>query len=102
MEGISNMLTPQQAAEAAMNYLLALSPDLLGGRDEPRLEEISKEDAGKWHVVLSYMAHPSEKKKGDAFDNKFANSLMRYRLYKEFVVDANSGSVLGMKNPANA
>jgi hypothetical protein len=102
MEGNSKMLTPQQAAEAAMNYLLSLSPDLLGGRDEPRLEEISKEDSGKWHVVLSYVARPQKGELSDALKNTFASSLMRYRLYKEFVVDANSGSVLGMKNPANA
>jgi hypothetical protein len=95
------MLTPQQAADAAMNYLLSLSPQLLGGRDEPRLEEISNEEAGKWHVILSYVARPSE----DAMNgvrNDFARSLMRYRLFKEFVVDADNGSVLTMKNPADA
>ena len=95
------MLTPQQAAEAAMNYLLSLSPQLLGGRDEPRLEEISNEDNGKWHVVLSYMARPNEDSVRDV-ENKFAKSLMRYRLFKEFVVDAKSGNVLRMKNPADA
>lgn len=91
------MLTPQQAAESAMNYLLSLSSDLLGGRDEPRLEEISKEEAGKWHVILSYIARPK-----NGVENEFAKSLMRYRRYKEFVVDADSGSVLKMKNPADA
>jgi hypothetical protein len=94
------MLTPQQAAEAAMNYLLSLSPQLLGGRDEPRLEEISNEDPGKWHVLLSYMTRPNEDSERN-IENRFAKSLMRYRLFKEFVVDANNGNVLKMKNPVD-
>jgi hypothetical protein len=94
------MVTPQQAAEAAMNYLLSLSPQLMGGLDEPRLEEISKEEPGKWHIILSYMTHPG--KEANDVKNPFARSLMAYRLFKEFVVDAENGSVMTMKNPADA
>jgi hypothetical protein len=91
------MVTPEQAAEAAMNYLLALPANLLGGRDEPRLEDISKEEPSRWHVILSYVTRENSRTLEPK--NPLARSLMEYRLYKEFIVDAENGSVLRMKDP---
>jgi hypothetical protein len=79
-------LTPQQAVNAAFNYLISVLPG--GGSSSirnVRIEELERvEEEQFWQVVLSYDAV------GDfAFEAK--------REYKEFRVDAKTGNVLWMK-----
>lgn len=90
------MLTAEQAANVARDFFLSLPNDLLRREDVPTLEEI-KEDAGKWHVIFSYLTHPAS----EQALNEFAKALQVRRQFREFIVDSANGKV-AMRNPANA
>jgi hypothetical protein len=90
------MLTAEQAANNARDFFLSLPRDLTKRDDFPTLEEIN-EDAGKWHVILSYITRPN----GEQSLNEFAKALQVRRQFREFIVDGLSGKV-AMRNPANA
>ena len=90
------MLNAEQAATAARDFFLSLPNDLTKRDDTPTLEEIM-EDAGKWHVILSYITRPNN----EQTINDFAKALQVRRQFREFIVDGLSGKV-AMRNPANA
>ena len=96
------MLTAEQAAKAARDFFLSLPSDLTRRDDFPTLEEIN-EDAGKWHVILSYITRPTFEQtvEGSQSQNAFAKALQIRRQFREFIVDDTNGKV-AMRNPANA
>ncbi len=78
-------------------FFLSLPTDLTKRDDFPTLEEIN-ENAGKWHVILSYITRPASEQSLNEFATSTSGAQDKFR---EFIVDGLSGKV-DMRNPANA
>ncbi len=87
--------TEEQAIEKAFQYL-ASKGKYMEQPYAPRLETIQRVN-GEWVVVLSYLS------KGQALEdttNPLLAALNQVRKYKEFDIDAITGDVHAMTDPA--
>jgi hypothetical protein len=90
------MITDEKAIRAAVEYLMGLPSEYLGEPKNVELEGIERHN-GEWSIVLSYLAE-----RGEPFANSESplSQALRYsRRFKEFAVDAETGTVKSMAMP---